>query len=159
MHHGTSMLQYFYNKNMELGNPKGLDEADFRYPGVKPQSKETAIIMICDAVEAASRTLGPNPERKAIDSALQRIIFEKLQTGQFDESGLTVTDLAKIAKSLGDSLAGALHVRIKYPWQKEEEARQQQREPTGPQPGQGQQAPIAAAPQGPHAEAARVGGS
>jgi membrane-associated HD superfamily phosphohydrolase len=85
--------------------------------------------MICDAVEAASRTLGANPERKAIDMALQKIIFEKLQTGQFDESGLSVSDLSRIAKSLGDSLAGALHVRIKYPWQKEEEARKGQQPP------------------------------
>jgi putative nucleotidyltransferase with HDIG domain len=141
MHHGTSMLQYFFNKNMELGNPKGLAEIDFRYPGVKPQSKETAIIMICDAVEAASRTLGANPERKAIDMALQKIIFEKLQTGQFDESGLSVSDLSRIAKSLGDSLAGALHVRIKYPWQKEEDAKkgaapQPAQNGAGPQPGQ-----------------------
>src|SRR5690349_14085043 len=91
-HHGTQLVEYFWHKCLEQGNPKGLTEEHFRYPGMKPQSKETAILMLVDSIEAASRTIWP-PEQKKFEEMIQRIVFMKLSAGQLDESGLTLEDL------------------------------------------------------------------
>ena len=117
MHHGDGLLEYFWAKCQELGNPDGLTEDDFRYPGVKPHSKETAILAICDAVEAASRTLR-NPDQQAIEGLVQRIVYGKLHLGQLDQSGLTVADLRRISGSLVETIRHAHHGRIEYPWQR-----------------------------------------
>lgn len=122
MHHGDGLLEYFWGKCLEEGNPGNLHPAHFRYPGVKPQSRETAILAICDAVEAASRTLH-KPDARAIETVVQRIVYGKLHNGQLDESSLTVADLRRLANTLVDTLKHAHHVRIEYPWQKEERAR------------------------------------
>jgi len=119
MHHGDGLLEYFWSKCKEEGNPRGLDERAFRYPGIKPQSRETAILAICDAVEAASRTLRQGDAR-AIEALVQRIVYGKLHLGQLDESGLTVAELKKLANTLVDTLKHANHGRIEYPWQREE---------------------------------------
>jgi putative nucleotidyltransferase with HDIG domain len=119
MHHGDGLLEYFWGKCQEEGNPRGLDQNAFRYPGLKPQSRETAILAICDAVEAASRTL-PRGDARAIEALVQRIVYGKLHNGQLDESGLTVAELKKLANTLVDTLKHAHHGRIEYPWQKEE---------------------------------------
>jgi len=124
MHHGDGLLEYFWAKCEEQGNPKNLTQEDFRYPGVKPQTCETAILAICDAVEAASRTLR-NPDENSIRTLVQRIVYGKLHLGQLDESGLTVADLRRIANSLEETIKHAFHGRIEYPWQRkarEEEA-------------------------------------
>ncbi len=117
MHHGNGVLEYFWAKCRDQGNPKKLSIDHFRYPGVPPQSRETAILAICDAVEAASRTL-KKPEPAAIDNLVQRIIYGKLHLGQLDESGLSMADLRKMADSLKDTIRHANHGRIEYPWQK-----------------------------------------
>jgi putative nucleotidyltransferase with HDIG domain len=122
MHHGDGLLEYFWSKCQEQGNPKGLTASAFRYPGVPPQSRETAILCICDAVEAASRTL-KQPDGKAIEALVQRIVYGKLHLGQLDESGLSVADLKILAATLVGNLKHAHHVRIEYPWQREERAR------------------------------------
>jgi cyclic-di-AMP phosphodiesterase PgpH len=119
MHHGDGLLEYFWGKCQEQGNPQRLAESAFRYPGTKPQSRETAILAICDAVEAASRTLRKGDSR-AIEQLVQRIVYGKLHLGQLDESGLTVAELKKLANTLVDTLKHANHGRIEYPWQKEE---------------------------------------
>jgi putative nucleotidyltransferase with HDIG domain len=121
MHHGNGLLEYFWHKNQEQGNPKGLGEESFRYPGIPPQSKETAILAICDAVEAASRTLQV-PDERNITALVQRIVFGKLRLGQLDDSGLTSEDLKLLSNSLIGSLRNSFHVRIEYPWQREERA-------------------------------------
>jgi putative nucleotidyltransferase with HDIG domain len=121
MHHGDGLLEYFWHKNQELGNPKGLSERAFRYPGLPPQTKETAILAICDAVEAASRTL-KDPQERDLTNLVQRIVFGKLRLGQLDQSGLTSSDLKQLCNSLVDTLKNSFHVRIEYPWQKEERA-------------------------------------
>lgn len=123
MHHGNGLLEYFWHKNQEQGNPKGLSEKQFRYPGLPPQTKETGILAICDAVEAASRTL-KNPSERDLTSLVQRIVFGKLRLGQLDQSGLTSADLKALCNSLVDTLKNSFHVRIEYPWQKEERAKQ-----------------------------------
>jgi cyclic-di-AMP phosphodiesterase PgpH len=119
MHHGDGLLEYFWARCQSQGNPSGLEESDFRYPGVKPQSRETAILAICDAVEAASRTL-KSPDDRAIQNLVQRIVYGKLHLGQLDESGLSVADLRVISNSLMETIKHAHHGRIEYPWQEEE---------------------------------------
>ena len=117
MHHGNGVLEYFWAKCQEQGNPKGLTVENFRYPGVPPQSRETAILAICDAVEAAARTL-KKPDAKSIEALVQRIVYGKLHLGQLDESGLSMRDLRCIADSLRETIRHANHNRIEYPWQK-----------------------------------------
>jgi putative nucleotidyltransferase with HDIG domain len=119
MHHGNGLLEYFWHKNQEQGNPKRLSEKHFRYPGLPPQTKETGILAICDAVEAASRTL-KNPTERDLTGLVQRIVFGKLRLGQLDQSGLTSSDLKHLCNSLVETLKNSFHVRIEYPWQKEE---------------------------------------
>jgi cyclic-di-AMP phosphodiesterase PgpH len=136
MHHGDGVLEYFWGKCREQGNPRGLAVERFRYPGHPPQSRETAILAICDAVEAASRTL-KKPEPAAIDSLVQRIVYGKLHLGQLDESGLSMGDLRRIADSLRETIRHANHGRIEYPWQKAQQdasASEQARTPTGTEP-------------------------
>lgn len=115
-HHGTQVVEYFWNKCLQQGNPKELSEAHFRYPGMKPQTKETAILMLVDSIEAASRTIDP-PEREQFEHMIQRIVFTKLKTGQLDDSGLEIADLRVIINRMADTLVNMHHHRIKYQWQ------------------------------------------
>jgi cyclic-di-AMP phosphodiesterase PgpH len=115
-HHGTQVIEYFWHKCKERGNPKKLAEDFFRYPGMKPQTKETAILMLVDSIEAASRTIQP-PERGKFEEMIQRVIFTKLKSGQLDESGLTLEDMRILASKMTDTLVNMFHGRIKYPWQ------------------------------------------
>jgi len=115
-HHGTQVVEYFWHKCVNAGNPKGLTEEHFRYPGMKPPTKETAILMLVDSIEAASRTIDP-PERDKFEEMIQRIIFTKLRAGQLDESGLTVADLRILVTRMSDTLVNMFHHRIRYPWQ------------------------------------------
>jgi putative nucleotidyltransferase with HDIG domain len=115
-HHGTQLVEYFWNKCQQQGNPKGLSEARFRYPGMKPQTKETAILMLVDSIEAASRTVDP-PERERFEQMVQRVVFTKLGSGQLDECGLSMSDVKVIVTRMTDTLVSMRHNRIKYPWQ------------------------------------------
>jgi cyclic-di-AMP phosphodiesterase PgpH len=117
MHHGNGLLEYFWARCRDQGNPHGYTEDQFRYPGHPPQSRETAILTICDAVEAASRTL-KKPDAAAIDALVQRIVYGKLHLGQLDESGLSMSDLRRVSDSLRETIRHANHGRIEYPWQK-----------------------------------------
>jgi putative nucleotidyltransferase with HDIG domain len=117
-HHGTQLVEYFWHKCLEQGNPKGLTEEHFRYPGMKPQTKETAILMLVDSIEAASRTIWP-PEQKKFEEMIQRVVFMKLSAGQLDESGLTLEDLRTLIRRMAATLVNMYHGRIKYPWQRE----------------------------------------
>ena len=112
-HHGTMIQSYFYNKAIEQGMDKKAANK-FRYPGPKPQTRETGIAMLADAVEAASRTLDdPKPAR--IDSLIQRIINDRFESGELDECPLTLKDLSKIKDAFSMILIGSFHHRIKYP--------------------------------------------
>ncbi len=110
MHHGDGVLEYFWAKCRDGGNPNALTIDNFRYPGHPPQSRETAILAICDAVEAASRTL-KSADPFAIDALVQRIVYGKLHLGQLDESGLAMAELRRIVDSLRDTIRGAHHGR------------------------------------------------
>nr|MBO2472081.1 metal-dependent phosphohydrolase [Bacillota bacterium] len=121
-HHGTDLVKYFYQKALENAQGEPVDERDFRYPGPKPQSKETALVMLADAVEAAVRSLArPTPGR--IEGLVRRLIRERLESGQLDESDLTLRDLDKIADAFVRVLTGIFHQRIEYPDIKEQDLR------------------------------------
>lgn len=119
-HHGTSVIEYFWHKTLEAGNPKGLTENFFRYPGMRPRTKETAILMLIDSIEAAARTVD-EPSRDKFEALVQRIFFVKLRQGQLDECGLTMEDLQVLHANITDTLCNAYHSRIKYPWQDRKE--------------------------------------
>ncbi len=117
-HHGTQVVEYFWNKCQQQGNPKALDISAFRYPGMKPQTKETAIVMLVDSIEAASRTIDP-PERQAFEAMIDRVLATKLKQAQLDDSGLDMKDLRIITTRMADTLVNMHHHRIKYHWQVE----------------------------------------
>jgi putative nucleotidyltransferase with HDIG domain len=115
-HHGTSLISYFYQKAKERENAEteSIDETDFRYPGPKPQTKEAGIVMLADAVEAASRTLSdPTPSR--IKGLVSRITNSIFLDGQLEECELTLKDLQKIEESFSRILTAIFHQRINYP--------------------------------------------
>ena len=115
-HHGTSLIKFFYDKAKNKADPgvQQIDERDYRYPGPKPQTREAALIMLADAVEAASRTLtDPTPAR--IRGMVQKIINNIFIDGQLDECELTLKDLNNIAKSFNRILSGIFHHRVDYP--------------------------------------------
>lgn len=116
-HHGTTLLKYFYYKEKEK-NPNILEE-DFRYPGPKPQSKEAAIICICDSVEASVRSL-KEPTEEKIEEIVSNIINDRLMDGQFNESPITLRELDIVRNTICTTLKGIFHSRIQYP--KEEES-------------------------------------
>ena len=115
-HHGTSMVSYFFKRAKELEDPKLhlVNEKDFRYAGPKPQTKEAGILMLADAVEAASRIL-EEPTPKRIETHVQNIIEHIFLDGQLDECELTLKDLHAIQKSFIAILIGIFHHRIQYP--------------------------------------------
>jgi putative nucleotidyltransferase with HDIG domain len=115
-HHGTRLINFFYQKAKEQENPgvQEVDEKDFRYFGPKPQTKEAGLVMLADAVEAASRTLDdPTPAR--IQGLVQKIINDIFIDGQLDECELTLKDLNAVAKSFNIVLNAIHHQRIEYP--------------------------------------------
>ena len=113
-HHGTSLVQYFYNQAAGEQEASTALEQQFRYPGPKPRTKEAAIVMLADSVEAASRCIAkPTPAK--IELLVSRIVAEKLRDGQLDESDLTFKQTSKIADTFVKTLTGTLHARIDYP--------------------------------------------
>ncbi len=111
-HHGTSMVYYFYIKEKEL--EQGADKSDFSYPGPKPFSKETAILMMCDSVEAASKSL-KEPTSTKIDSFVENNINKQIDEGQFLNANITFKEIQSIKKVLKHKLANIYHLRIEYP--------------------------------------------
>ncbi len=115
-HHGTTLVYYFYRKQLELqgGKKEEVDESQFRYPGPKPRTKESAIIMISDSVEAASRSMEAINET-TITELIDRLVDEKAEDGQFNECQLTFQELSQVKRVLAKSLLITYHVRVKYP--------------------------------------------
>lgn len=111
-HHGTTLMRPFYFKAIEDGEE--VPEEEYRYNGEKPKTKEAAIVMLADSVEAAVRSIGKRtPER--IEKVVRSVIQEKLQDGQLDESPLTFRDLEKITQAFVKVLSGMYHNRLEYP--------------------------------------------
>lgn len=120
-HHGTTLVEYFYKEAQRLYPDKEVKEEDFRYKGPKPQSKETVILMLADAIEAASRSMhdSGNGSPEKIKAMIHHIITSRLNDGEFSESNLSVKEVFELESIFLDSLEGAYHTRIKYPGQDE----------------------------------------
>ena len=122
MHHGNTRVEYFYRKAIEeaKGDKSKIDESQFRYPGPKPNTKETGILMICEAVEAAVRSIN-NPDIMKIEAMIDKIIKQRIDDNQLDECPLTLDELKKIKGTMDGNtgmlpvLRGIYHIRIEYP--------------------------------------------
>ena len=122
MHHGTTRVEYFYRLALKDAELKGnkVEESAFRYPGPKPNTKETGILMICEAVEAAVRSI-KDPDILKIETMIDKIIKQRIEDGQLDECPLTLDELRKIKGTVdGNSgmlpvLRGIYHIRVEYP--------------------------------------------
>ncbi len=112
MHHGTSLIKHFYAMAIEESNGIGVDENDFRYKGPKPNSKETAILMICDFGEAISRLESRTIEE--IESIIATNIQDRIIDGQFDNCNITIEDLNKVKQLIAKNLLGMAHKRVNY---------------------------------------------
>ncbi len=120
-HHGTTLIEYFYKEAQKLYPDKEILEEDFRYKGPKPQSKETVILMLADAIEAATRSMhdSGNASPEKIKAMIHHIITTRLNNGEFSESNLSVREVFQLESIFLDSLEGAYHTRVKYPGQDE----------------------------------------
>jgi putative nucleotidyltransferase with HDIG domain len=112
-HHGTSLVSYFYHQ-ATAENQAEVAEDDFRYDGPVPQTKEAALVMLADSVEAAVRSL-KEPTQGKIDALIRKIIKDRLGDGQLDQSDLTLRDLDKVAATFSRVIAGIYHSRVEYP--------------------------------------------
>jgi membrane-associated HD superfamily phosphohydrolase len=118
-HHGTTVVKYFHSIAAQRAAADGLDErevseTEFRYPGPKPRSRESAILMLCDGVEGAVRALQePTPGR--IETVVHEIVMARLMDGQLDDCDFTLKELSRVEQSLVKSLCAIHHGRIAYP--------------------------------------------
>ncbi len=113
-HHGTTLAGYFYSRAKQAAGAEEVSEEGFRYPGPRPQGKETAVVMLADAVEATVRSLSrPTPDR--IRGVVRDIIHARLEDGQLDQCDLTLRDLDKVGDVFVQVLSGAFHRRLEYP--------------------------------------------
>jgi putative nucleotidyltransferase with HDIG domain len=112
-HHGTSLVYYFYQQE-KINNPDFVNIEDYRYPGPNPFSKETAILMMCDAAEAASKSI-KEPTVQLIDSLIDKIVAKQMADGQFMNANITFRDIELVKKVLKKKLKNIYHLRIEYP--------------------------------------------
>jgi len=121
-HQGTGLIYYFYKKALDAKKEgEVVNPEDFRYPGPKPQKRETGVILLADSVEAASRSLS-NPTPASIESLVSKLINDKFTDNQLDACDLTLNDLRKIKESFVRDLIAIYHSRIKYPAMDSEES-------------------------------------
>jgi hypothetical protein len=120
-HHGTTLVRYFHHmasqKQPQIASGKHdreISEVEFRYPGPKPRSKETAVLMLCDSVEGAVRALD-EPSAGKIESTVHQIVMDRLNDGQFDDCDITLKELHRVEESLVKSLVRFYHGRVAYP--------------------------------------------
>ncbi len=112
-HHGDTPVLFFYDKAKKLYGDQ-VDISAFRYEGPRPQTREAAVVMLADTIEAATRAL-PNPDPEKIDALIRKLVRGKLNDGQLDSSNLTFNDLDKICSAFSTVLTGVFHERIEYP--------------------------------------------
>jgi putative nucleotidyltransferase with HDIG domain len=120
-HHGKTMMSFFYYKALEKKNKSNSDDhdeeinkANFQYLGPKPSSKEIAVVMLADVIEAASRSI-ENPNYQKLEGLVNKIIYNKLNDGELEETNLSMIDLNIIKNSFLTVLSGIFHTRIEYP--------------------------------------------
>ncbi len=125
-HHGTTLVQYFFQKAVDQHPDTPPKEEDFRYEGPKPQTRETAVLMLADTCEAAVRAMRGRTTQ-SVEATVRRLVQERLADGQLDESDLTLRDLDLIVKAFVRVLGAVHHTRVEYPEGLEELLRRQQR--------------------------------
>ncbi len=113
-HHGTTTARYFYTMEMKENREGEVNKADFTYPGPRPFSKETAVVMMADSVEAASRSLGKADEKK-INDLVDKIIDTQVGEKQFDNADITFKDITTVKSIFKRMLMNIYHVRVAYP--------------------------------------------
>ena len=113
-HHGDTPVMYFYHKALQMSNGKQVDIAEFRYDGPRPQTKEAAIVMLADTIEAAVRSM-KEPTPKAIDQFIEQLVRGKLEDGQLSECPLTLKDIDEVCDAFSGIMKGVHHERIEYP--------------------------------------------
>ncbi|MBR4539288.1 MAG: HDIG domain-containing protein [Clostridia bacterium] len=113
-HHGNTPVMYFYHKALQMANGNPVDIENFRYDGYPPRTKEGAIVMLCDTIEAAVRTM-KNPTMDGIEEFIVRLVRGKLEDGQLNDCPLTLRDIDRICAAATQVLAGVFHERIEYP--------------------------------------------
>lgn len=115
VHHGQTTMTFFYHQALESADARErIHKTDFQYPGPRPHSKETAIVMLADSIEAAARSM-QNPTYEKLDGLVQKIIFNKLNEGELETSDLSMTELRRIQETFLSLLKGIFHSRIEYP--------------------------------------------
>ncbi|GBD89838.1 hypothetical protein BMS3Abin04_00551 [bacterium BMS3Abin04] len=119
-HHGKMIVSFFYEKAVEKYGEENVDIEDFRYPGPKPNTKETALLMLADACESTVRAM-KEPEVQKIENVINNLTQSRIQGGQLDDAPITFADLAKIKESFLNTLISQHHKRIRYPKQDEME--------------------------------------
>ena len=132
-HHGTTRIDYFYRKALMLADSSDdetkideINDQDYRYPGPKPQTKETGILMLADSIEAAARTLDdPSPQK--LEVLIDDLFKKRFEEGELDECPLTLKDLTKIKKAFLGVLVGVYHGRVKYPDEEKRESSDDER--------------------------------
>jgi len=113
-HHGTNVAFYFYNKAKEMYTDKEINIMDFRYKGAIPHSKESAVLMLADAIEATSRSM-QNSKPEQLLRMIQKTIEDKMFEDQLNDSGLTINDLKELGEGFLQGLEGSTHTRVQYP--------------------------------------------
>lgn len=115
-HHGQTIMTYFYHQALEEGssNGNGIQKTAFQYPGPKPHSRESAIVMLADAIEATSRSI-QEPTVEKLEGLVNRVIYNRLNEGDLERSDLTMNELNKIHYAFVQVLQGIHHSRIEYP--------------------------------------------
>lgn len=113
-HHGDTPVIYFYDRCIKQNGIENVNIEDFRYPGPRPQTREAAIVMLADTVEAAARAM-PDPNMEKMDQLIRKLVRSKMDDGQLDDSPLTMKDLDRICKAFLTVLTGVFHQRVEYP--------------------------------------------
>ena len=113
-HHGDTPVIYFYDRCVKQNGAENVDIDDFRYPGPRPQTREAAVVMLADTIEAAART-APDRSSEALEALIRKLIRGKIDDGQLNESPMTMADIEKATKAFLMVLSGVFHQRVEYP--------------------------------------------
>ena len=116
-HHGTSLMHYFYQRALEETHDQEVSEENYRYPGPKPQTRETAIVLLADSVEGATRALDEHSPTR-IEEVVRKVVNNKFIDGQLDECNLTLKDIDVICRTFTRVLSAMYHGRVRYPEKK-----------------------------------------
>ncbi|MBO4299417.1 MAG: HDIG domain-containing protein [Clostridia bacterium] len=113
-HHGDTPVIYFYDRCLKQNGAENVNIDDFRYPGPRPQTREAAVVMLADTIEAAART-APDRSSEALETLIRKLIRDKIDDGQLNESPMTMVDIEKATKAFVMVLSGVFHQRVEYP--------------------------------------------